>query len=74
MSEQKKKYTLEAAITYLEGKTLGMSALDKYNYLEARFNDAMNVGDMEEGSKAYYVFRSIIKILNELELEIKGLG
>lgn len=71
MSEQKKKYTLEAAITYLEGKTLGMSDLEKYNYLEARFNDAMNVGDMEEGSKAYYVFRAIIKMLSELELLIK---
>ena len=74
MSEQKKKCTLEDAITYLEGKKLGMGTLEKYNYLEARFNDDMNVGDMEEGSKAYYVFRAIIKMLSELELEIKGLG
>lgn len=72
MSEQKISYTLEDACKSLEVKTKYMSELEEYEYLEGRFNKAMECGDMEEGSKAYYMFRAIIKRLSELELLIKN--
>lgn len=71
MNEKGKEYTLESGLTYLEGKTLGMNILEEYEYLEKRFNDAMNIRDMEEGSAMYWVFKAIVKRLSEIELLIK---
>lgn len=72
MNKQKKKYGLEDACKSLEVKTKYMSELEEYEYLEGRFNKAMECGEMKEESKAYYMFRAIIKRLSELELLIKN--
>lgn len=62
---------IEDALKALEIKTKYMDILEEYNYLEGRFLKAMDFGEMEYGTKAYYMFRAIVKRLSEIELLIK---